>query len=249
MGEVRRCLDWLHQRDAAGDLVGDETAQLLGRRDDGGSVARHLGRRQHEMDVGRVVPEAIHAHGRIGRRQIFFIHPDRRLVVGQRVKIAPDPVVDVARHVHEVAGAGNGPPQPVRIGLGALRPVRRLHRVDVIVHRARMARVAGQHAFERRHDGAAGRHVNAGKIDLVGGVARQGREGGPGTARCRLCVERNVSCSWPPWISARSISFASRPRRPYGPPDHEHAGETFSPSPHSDSQTSAGKPTLACEIS
>ena len=24
-----------------------------------------------------------------------------------------------------------------------------------------------------------------------------------------------------------SISFASRPRRPYGPPDHERAGETF----------------------
>ena len=46
-------------------------------------------------------------------------------------------------------------------------------------------------------------------------------------------------------IRARSISFATRPRRPYGPPDHEHAGETFPPSPLSDSQTSAGKPTLA----
>jgi hypothetical protein len=43
-------------------------------------------------------------------------------------------------------------------------------------------------------------------------------------------------------IRARSISFASRPRRPYGPPDHERAGETFSPSPHFDSQTSGGKP-------
>jgi len=50
--------------------------------------------------------------------------------------------------------------------------------------------------------------------------------------------------SWPSWIiRARSISFASRPRRPEGPPDHERAGETFSPSPLSDSQTSAGKPT------
>ena len=38
-------------------------------------------------------------------------------------------------------------------------------------------------------------------------------------------------------IRARSISFASRPRRPDGPPDHERAGETFSPSPLSDSQT------------
>jgi hypothetical protein len=44
---------------------------------------------------------------------------------------------------------------------------------------------------------------------------------------------------------ARSISFATRPRRPDGPPDHERAGETFSPSPLSDSQTSAGKPTIA----
>jgi hypothetical protein len=50
-------------------------------------------------------------------------------------------------------------------------------------------------------------------------------------------------------IRARSISFATRPRRPDGPPDHERAGETFSPSPLSDSQTSAGKPTLAFGIS
>ena len=34
--------------------------------------------------------------------------------------------------------------------------------------------------------------------------------------------------SWPSWIiRARSISFATRPRRPEGPPDHERAGETF----------------------
>jgi hypothetical protein len=45
-------------------------------------------------------------------------------------------------------------------------------------------------------------------------------------------------------IRARSISFTTRPRRPYGPPDHERAGETFSPSPLSDSQTSAGNPLL-----
>jgi hypothetical protein len=50
-------------------------------------------------------------------------------------------------------------------------------------------------------------------------------------------------------IRARSISFASRPRRPEGPPDHERAGETISPSPHSDSQTSAGKPTITFGIS
>jgi hypothetical protein len=37
-------------------------------------------------------------------------------------------------------------------------------------------------------------------------------------------------------IRARSISFASLPRGPCGPPNHELAGETSSPSPHSDSQ-------------
>ena len=50
-------------------------------------------------------------------------------------------------------------------------------------------------------------------------------------------------------IRARSISFSDRPRRPYGPPDHERAGETISPSPHSDSQTSAGRPTIVVGIS
>jgi hypothetical protein len=50
-------------------------------------------------------------------------------------------------------------------------------------------------------------------------------------------------------IRARSISFATHPRRPDGPPDHERAGETFSPSPLFDSQTSAGKPTIAFGIS
>jgi hypothetical protein len=49
-------------------------------------------------------------------------------------------------------------------------------------------------------------------------------------------------------IRTRSISFASRPRRPYGPPDHERAGETFSPSLLSNSQTSVGKPTIAFGI-
>ena len=47
-------------------------------------------------------------------------------------------------------------------------------------------------------------------------------------------------------IRARSISFTTRPRRPEGPPDHERAGETFfSISSFPNSQTSAGKPTLA----
>ena len=42
-------------------------------------------------------------------------------------------------------------------------------------------------------------------------------------------------------IRARSISFASRPRRPEGPPDHERAGETFLHLLISNSQTLVGK--------
>src|SRR6516225_3639596 len=70
-----------------------------------------------------------------------------------------------------------------------------------------------------------------------------------GLAHLYPALERNVVFLATMDIRARSISFATRPRRPNGPPDHERAGETFSPSPHSDSQTLAGKPTIAFGIS
>src|SRR5262249_56084059 len=57
-------------------------------------------------------------------------------------------------------------------------------------------------------------------------------------------------CSWPPWISARIRSHSRKgPERPVVPPDHGCDGETVSPSLHSSSQTSAGKPTIAIGIS
>ena len=139
-------------RDAARRLVGNEFAQLLRRRDDGLAVAGHLRRRHHEVHVVRIVAEPIDAHRRVGVGQVFFVDLDRRLVVGQRVEIAADPIVDVARHVHEVAGAGNRAAQSVGIGLGALGPVGRLDGMDVEVNGARMIRIAGQHALECRHD-------------------------------------------------------------------------------------------------
>src|ERR1700730_16902211 len=50
-------------------------------------------------------------------------------------------------------------------------------------------------------------------------------------------------CSWPSWISARTRSHSRRgPERPLVPPDHGCDGETVSPSPQSNSQTSAGEP-------
>src|SRR6516225_1532774 len=47
------------------------------------------------------------------------------------------------------------------------------------------------------------------------------------------------SCSWPLWISARIRSHSRiGPERPLVPPDHGCDGETVSPSPQSNSQTS-----------
>src|SRR5882724_3877720 len=48
-------------------------------------------------------------------------------------------------------------------------------------------------------------------------------------------------CSWPSWISARIRSHSEKgPERPLVPLDHGCDGETVSPSPQSNSQTSAG---------
>jgi|SRR5450631_1612387 len=53
------------------------------------------------------------------------------------------------------------------------------------------------------------------------------------------CMER--LCSWPSWISARTRSHSRKgPERPLGSPDHGYDGETVSPSPQFNSQTSAG---------
>ena len=53
------------------------------------------------------------------------------------------------------------------------------------------------------------------------------------------CMER--LCSWPSWISARTRSHSRKgPERPHGSPDHGYDGETVSPFPPSNSQTSAG---------
>ena len=107
------------------------------------------------MDVVRIIAQSIDGHRRGGRRQISFIDRHRGLVVRKRVEIPADPIVDVARHVHEVACAGEGAAQPVGMGLGAFRPVRRLHGVNVVVNRAGMVRILGEHALQCGHDGDA----------------------------------------------------------------------------------------------
>jgi uncharacterized membrane protein YcjF (UPF0283 family) len=60
---------------------------------------------------------------------------------------SPDAKVDMARHVHEVARARNGAAQPIGVRFGAFRPVRRLNRVDIVVHRAWVGWIPGEHAL------------------------------------------------------------------------------------------------------
>src|SRR5262245_5305279 len=65
---------------------------------------------------------------------------------------AADPIVDVARHVHEVAGTGDRTAQSVGIGFGALGPVRGLDGMDIEVNCTGMIRVAGQHTLQCWHN-------------------------------------------------------------------------------------------------
>jgi hypothetical protein len=52
---------------------------------------------------------------------------------------------------------------------------------------------------------------------------------------------KGAFCSRPSWISAHIRSHSRQgPGRPYVPPDHGCDGQTVSPSPQSNSQTSAG---------
>jgi hypothetical protein len=64
-----------------------------------------------------------------------------------------------------------------------------------------------------------------------------------GLALLYPALERSICCSWPSWISAHIRSHSEKgPERPLVPPDHGCDGETVSPSPQSNSQTSAGEP-------
>ena len=70
----------------------------------------------------------------------------------QRVEIAADAIIDVARHVHEMAGTGDCTAQSVGVGLSTLGAVRGLDGMDVEVNCAGMIRIASQHALQCRHN-------------------------------------------------------------------------------------------------
>ena len=64
------------------------------------------------------------------------------------VLVAADALVDVRRHVDDVAGAGHERQQAIGLGFGALRRVGRLPQVDPEMERAGMVLVAREHPLE-----------------------------------------------------------------------------------------------------
>ena len=121
---------------------GMRLAQLLGRGDHDRAVAGHLRRRHHEVNVVRIVAEPVDAHRRVGRRPDSFHRPrpptccrQKRRDTGRRDSRCGSACARDGRRRHRAA-------QPVGKGLGALRPVRRLDGVNVIVDRAGMGRIA-----------------------------------------------------------------------------------------------------------
>ncbi len=126
-------------------------ASFSAARDRGGAVARHLRGRHQRMHVVRIVGQRIDAD-RLLARDIGFIDDHRRLVGRHRRLVVADAVVDVERHVHEMAGARHGGGETPRIGQCPLRRGRRFHHVDVVVDGARMVRAAGQHFLETGDD-------------------------------------------------------------------------------------------------
>src|SRR5262249_31397290 len=63
------------------------------------SAACNWGRRKNEMEVGGVMAEPINTHWRVGVSQVFFVHRGRNLIVGKRIKIAADTIIDMTGHV------------------------------------------------------------------------------------------------------------------------------------------------------
>ena len=150
MREVRRGEDYLHPSDAVRDLVGDGASQAPGVSDGGAGIARHLRRRDDEVDVVRVVAVAVdvqHLHA----LERALVHAHRLHVGVARVRVATDAVVGVAGHVHQVPRARCERRELVGIDLRAFRVLRGLGQVDVEVDRADVVGIGVEHALRGAH--------------------------------------------------------------------------------------------------
>ena len=146
-GEIRGCLDRLRDRNGGRHLVAEPLVQLLG-------LCQHRLRVAEQAAPKPARSARCGSSSRSDRRRPRpsrrgrFRRPSRQPRSRQRIGVAADAVVDVARHMHDVAGPRHQRGELVGIGFGALRAVGGLHQVDVEVDRRSMVGSLASNAFQ-----------------------------------------------------------------------------------------------------
>ena len=128
---------------------------LLGllRRLRGERARSHQARAQRgEVPVVRHVTERIHAVAALAHREELLVGGGRAEVGERRIVVAARADVDVRGHVHQVARAGREVAQRVGELLRTRGIIGRFDRVDVVVDRADVLRIALEHRLDRTDD-------------------------------------------------------------------------------------------------
>ena len=143
MRGVGRRRDRLRPRHVALGAIGHDRGEFLGRSEGRVAVTAHERRRQDEMHVVGEVALRIE-QARAALAELRFVRRGGAEIGVEALAPAADAVPDVARHVHEVAGAGHQALEPGRVRRGALGSVRRLDGVDVEMDRAGVIGIGGE---------------------------------------------------------------------------------------------------------
>src|SRR5690606_40001601 len=136
-----------HQLRQVGALPGG-----VGGGEGGGALPRHGGGKPQEVVVVGHVAQGIDPGGGAAGGEVEVVGLHGVLVDQGRIVPAAHPGVDVGGHVHQVAGAGDQAPAPIRRGGGPLGIGGGLHRVDVEVQGAGVGVVAGQDPLQAGDD-------------------------------------------------------------------------------------------------
>ena len=84
-----------------------------------------------------------------GGLEVLLVHGRGVGIALRRLRVLAGADIDVRRHVHQVSRAGHQRLEPAGLRHRALGRLRRFDRVNVVVIRARMIRIALHHALER----------------------------------------------------------------------------------------------------
>jgi hypothetical protein len=116
-----------------------------------GAMPLHAGCDGAKVQVVGVVHHHVHAL-RAGHSGVFFIGLGRGCVVFASAVVISRALVNMGGHVYQVAGGWSQHGNAIRIGQRSLRMRRRLHGVDVEVHRPDVVGIAAENAFEGFND-------------------------------------------------------------------------------------------------